>query len=69
MPVLRAAAGLPPRARAQVFYNSYISANPADRERMQAIAMGLQRAGAGFYSDEFKRELARHVDMLGTERR
>lgn len=65
----RSVAALEPRPRAQEFYSQWLSASPEDRGRMERIAVGLHNAGAGFYSDNFRRELARERQLLGTERR
>jgi hypothetical protein len=65
----RAVATLPPRARAQEFYAQWLSADAADRRRMQGIAQTLHNAGAGFWSENFQRELAKERQLLGTEQR
>jgi hypothetical protein len=65
----RAVASLPARPRAQEFYSQWLTASSEDRKRMERIATSLHNAGAGFYSDDFRRELARERALLGTEQR
>jgi len=65
----RALSTLEPRPRAQEFYSQWLGADADDRRRMEAIARGLDRAGTGFYSDSFKRELAKERELLGAEQR
>ena len=65
----RSVSALQARPRAQEFYGQWLSASPEGRRRMEQIAVGLHNAGAGFYSDDFRRELAKERDLLGTERR
>jgi len=65
----RAVAALDPRPRAQEFHGQWLSADDAGRRRMEGIAKGLHNAGSGFYSDNFRRELMREQQTLGTERR
>jgi len=65
----RSVSALEPRPRAQEFYSQWLSAAPEDRSRMERIAVGLHNAGAGFYSDSFRRELARERELLGVEQR
>jgi hypothetical protein len=36
---------------------------------MQGIAQTLHNAGAGFWSENFQRELAKERQLLGTEQR
>lgn len=64
-----AASKAPAEARAQVFYNEWVSAEPEDRQRMLGIAQGLQNSGVGFLSDDFKRAFALERKMLGDDHR
>lgn len=65
----RAVSTLEPRPRAQEFHSQWLVAAPEDRRRMERIAVALHNKGAGFYSDSFRRELARERALLGTEQR
>lgn len=65
----RAVSALEARPRAQEFYSQWLSADAEGRRKMEMIAKGLHNAGAGFYSDAFRRELMREQRLLGTEER
>jgi hypothetical protein len=77
----KASEGIPPRTwwassnalrdevRAQVFYDQWISADPENRRRMMDVASALQQRGTGYLSQSFRREFAKHQQMLGTEQR
>lgn len=77
----KASEGIPPRnwwissarikdeARAQVFYNEWISRDAEERRRMMGVANQLQAAGTGYMSQGFQREYTKQIQMLGTEKR
>ena len=64
-----AASKIKPQARAEVFYNEWVSAEPEDRKRLVGIANALQQAGTGFMSEDFQRAFAAERKMLGDEQR
>lgn len=59
----------PAEARAQVFYNVWISQDQDNRKRLWGIASALTSRGTGYVSDDFRRELDKQIKLLGTERR
>lgn len=59
----------PARARAQEFHSKWLSASPEARKKMEAIASQLERSGTGYMSDDFRRELAKERQQLGTDHR
>lgn len=63
------ASKIPGEARAEVFYNEWVSSGPEERKKMLNIANALQQAGTGFMSDDFQRAFIRERKMLGDEQR
>lgn len=64
-----ASAKLPAHARAEAFYDTWISANAEERGRMMGIANSLQKAGTGYLTEEFQKAFREQQKLLGSEPR
>ena len=62
-------AKMPAEARAQIYYNAWLSLDSSDRQRMDNISTNLDQLKTGYRSDAFITELQKQKSLLGLDRR